>query len=89
MRYLGKRVGRLEAQLGAGGKATATQLEIWAKVETIRRRRAERLGTPYTPTRWEDRPCGPIQFSLAEIISEGRARRRAEETAKFASDNAR
>jgi len=60
MRFISRRIYKLEQQLGVAGP-TSEELRVWELVETVRGRRAERLGQSFVPGRREDRRSdGPI-----------------------------
>ena len=67
MKLIHKRITRLEHQLGCGSEPSAQDLKVWQIAETIRRRRAERLGETFIPRPLEVHPAGP-KMSIAETI---------------------
>jgi hypothetical protein len=70
MRVIGRRVCRLEQRMGIAAPS-AEELRIIAVAESVRRRRAERLGQPFLPS--EERVHN--LRSIAEIIRSARQAR--------------
>ena len=70
MKSINRRVGKLEQRLGT--VPSAGDLRIWELAETVRKRRATRLGEPFIPRTWEHRR--PTGRSIAEILRSGRVR---------------
>jgi hypothetical protein len=70
VRTINRRVGKLEQGLGV--TPSAQDLRNWELAETIRRRRAERLGEPYLPGVREE--GAKRRSSFAETLRSARIR---------------